>query len=46
MQLIKEITEILREIISSGDEQRFRQLQEIVRVFKDSRHSQESRALH
>ena len=46
MELIKEITDILREIIASGDEQGFRRLKEIVRVFKDSRQSVESRALH
>jgi hypothetical protein len=46
MKLIKEITEILREIISSGDEERLRQLQEIVRAFNESRQRLESRALH
>lgn len=46
MKLIKEITEILREIISSGDEERLRQLQEIVRAFNESRQRVESRALH
>jgi hypothetical protein len=46
MGLIKEITDILREIISSGDEESFRQLQEIVRAFNDSRRHAESRALH
>lgn len=46
MKLIKEITEILREIISSGDEERLRQLQQIVRAFNDSRQPMGSRALH
>jgi hypothetical protein len=46
MKLIKEITEILREIISAGDEERLRQLQEIVRAFNESRQRVESRALH
>jgi hypothetical protein len=46
MKLIKEITDILREIISSGDEERFRQLQELVHAFNDSRQQVGSRALH
>jgi hypothetical protein len=45
MQLIKEITEILRKIISSGDEEKLRQLQEIVRAFND-RQDVGSHALH
>ena len=46
MELIKEITEMLREIISSGDEERFRQLQEIVRAFNHARQHMGNRALH
>ena len=46
MELIKEITQILREIIASGDEERFRQLQEIIHALNDSRQDLGSRALH
>lgn len=46
MELLKEITEMLRDIIASGDEERFRRLQEVVRALNESRQSVESRALH
>jgi hypothetical protein len=46
MRLIKEILEILREIISSGDEESLRRLQEIVRAFVESRQDVGNRALH
>ena len=46
MKLIKEITDVLREIISSNDEESLRQLQQIVRAFIDVRHDTGSRALH
>lgn len=35
MGLLKELTEILREIISSGDEESFRELQEFIRSLRE-----------
>jgi hypothetical protein len=35
MELLKELTEILREIISSGDEESFRKLQEFIRSLRE-----------
>jgi len=46
MKLIKEITDVLREIISSNDEESLRQLQQIVRAFIEARHDLGNRALH
>ncbi len=46
MALLKEMTQILREIIASGDEERFRQLQDIIHALNDSRQDVGSRALH
>jgi hypothetical protein len=46
MQLIKELTDILREIISSGDEERLRRLEEIVRRYTAARKGVENRLLH
>jgi hypothetical protein len=46
MELIQEMIQILREIIASGDEERFRHLQEIIHALNDSRQDLGSRALH
>lgn len=46
MKLIKEFTEILREIISSNDEEKFRQLEEIVRAYNRPQPKVENRVLH
>jgi hypothetical protein len=46
MKLIKKFTEILREIISTGDEERFRRLEEIVRAYDNSHQDVENRFLH
>ena len=46
MELIKEMTQILREIIASGDEERLRQLKEIIHALNDPRQNLGGRALH
>ncbi|HXV78503.1 MAG TPA: hypothetical protein VEG60_01360 [Candidatus Binatia bacterium] len=35
MEILKELTEILREIISSGDEESFRKLQEFIHSLRE-----------
>ena len=37
IELLKELTQILQEIIGSGDEERFRRLEETIRKLDDSR---------
>ena len=37
MELLKELTDILREIISSGDEEGLQRLQEMVRAIAETR---------
>ena len=37
MALLKELTQILQEIIGSGDEERFRQLEETIRKLDETR---------
>jgi hypothetical protein len=37
MELLKELTQILREIIGSGDEESFRQLETTIRAMDESR---------
>jgi len=37
MELLKDLTQILREIIGSGDEERFRRLEETIRAIDESR---------
>jgi hypothetical protein len=37
MELLKELTQILQEIIGSGDEESFRRLEETIRVIDESR---------
>jgi hypothetical protein len=37
MELLKDLTQILREIIGSGDEESFRRLEETIRVIDASR---------
>ena len=44
MELLKDLTEILREIIGSGDEERFRRLEETIRAIDESR--KPGRTLH
>ena len=45
MELLKDLTKILREIIGSGDEERFRQLEETIRAIDESR-PKSGRTLH
>ena len=44
MELLKDLTQILREIIGSDDEERFRRLEETIRAIDESR--QKPRTLH
>ena len=37
MELLKELTQILQEIIGSGDEESFRRLEETIRMIDESR---------
>ena len=45
MELLKELTQILQEIIRSGDEESFRRLEETIRAIDDSRRKP-ARTLH
>ena len=45
MELLKDLTEILREIIGSGDEEGFRRLEETIRAISESRRKP-GRTLH
>jgi hypothetical protein len=46
MELLKDITEMLREILSSGDEEGLRQLEKTIRALEQSRHKPDSHAIH
>ena len=45
MELLKNLTQILREIIGSGDEESFRRLEETIRAIDESRRKP-GRTLH
>ena len=45
MKLLKDLTEILREMIGSGDEESFRRLEETIRAVDSSR-QRSDRTLH
>ena len=45
MELLKDLTQILREIIGSDDEERFRRLEETIRAIDESR-QKPGRTLH
>jgi hypothetical protein len=45
MELLKELTQILQEIIGSGDEERFRRLEETIRTLGENRRKT-GRTLH
>jgi hypothetical protein len=45
MELLKDLTQILQEIISSGDEESFRRLEETIRALDESRRKP-GRTLH
>ena len=46
MELLKDITEVLREIISSGDEEGLRHVEETIRALEQTRHKPGSHAIH
>jgi hypothetical protein len=46
MKLLKDITQMLREILSSGDEEGLRQLEKTIRALEQSRHKPGSHAIH
>ena len=45
MELLRDLTEILREIIGSGDEESFRQLEDTIRAIDENR-QKPGRTLH
>ena len=46
MELLKDITQILREILSSGDEEGLRQLEKTIRTLEQTRRKPGSHAIH
>jgi hypothetical protein len=46
MELLKDITQILREILSSGDEEGLRQFEKTIRALEQTRHKPGSHAIH
>ena len=46
MELLKDVTEILREILSSGDEEGLRHVEETIRALEQTRHKPGSHAIH
>jgi hypothetical protein len=46
MELLKDITQMLREILSSGDEEGLLQLEKTIRALEQSRHKPGSHAIH
>jgi len=46
MELLKDITQMLREILSSGDEEGFRQLEKTIRALEQARHKPGSHSIH
>jgi hypothetical protein len=46
MELLKDITQMLREILSSDDEEGLRQLEKTIRALEQSRHKPGSHAIH
>ena len=46
MELLKNITQMLQEILSSGDEEGFRRLEETIRVLERARHKPGGHAVH
>ena len=46
MELLKDITQMLREILSSGDEEGLLQLEKTIRALEQSRHKPGSDAIH
>lgn len=46
MELLKNIIRMLQEILSSGDEEGFRRLEETIRVLEQTRHKPRGHAVH
>ena len=46
MELLKDVTEILREILSSGDEEGLRHVEETIRALEQTRQKPGSHAIH
>ena len=46
MELLKDMTQILREILSSGDEEGLRQLEKTIRALEQTRRKPGSHAIH
>mgnify|MGYP003693645301 FL=1 len=46
MELLKDITQILREILSCGDEEGLRQFEKTIRALEQTRHKPGSHAIH
>ena len=46
MELLKDITEMLREILSSGDEEGLRQFEKTIRTLEQTRRKPGSHAVH
>jgi hypothetical protein len=46
MELLKDITQMLREILSSGDEEGLRRLEETIRSLEQNRHKPSSHVVH
>jgi hypothetical protein len=46
MELLKDMTQILREILSSGDEEGLRQLEKTIRTLEQTRRKPGSHAIH
>jgi hypothetical protein len=46
MELLKDITEILREILTSGDEEGLRHVEETIRALEQTRQKPGSHAIH
>jgi hypothetical protein len=46
MELVKEIIQLLQQILSSGDEEGLRQLEETIHVLRKTRHIPGSHAIH
>jgi hypothetical protein len=46
MELLKDITQILREILSCGDEEGLRQFEKTIRALEQTRHKSGSHAIH
>jgi hypothetical protein len=46
MELLRDITQMLREIISAGDEEGLRQFEETIRALRQARHIPGSHAIH